>query len=459
MARRKIAFVLILFGMMALILLPWTNTPPNQSAVAPVPAVPEDEPSVPEALPTELEEPASLTVAVAMDEDSFKQLAEQNLSFRQRHRDITVTLTRVEPDEAYAYFRRASELEEAADVMLLNSEWVNEFAAEGFLQTAENAYAGKALAEQFEAISAPVKWNDYWWGVPLDIDPYVLVWNEALLNEWLGESVTLPLTAEQWQTAYDRSAATLGASGAAEAAGDEGAARSSGPISWLTIDPTDPYALLAWLENRTGARTDELWNSRDVWDDAKPFGEALSFLGARLNGVQFATSAEGMRDRLANGETLVAAMPYSEAARMTSEASRGTARGLLLDASSWKHPYVWTRGTSYVISAGTNAEEAAVTWIAEMTDASVQLDNARALGRLPVYRSLYESDARLKNVLAVKPGSQMFPYVTPTAYEPSLSDRMRRLQDMWQTFASGQMSLDDWRTDWKETLADLQQDD
>lgn len=459
MARRKIAFVWILFGMMALILLPWTNTPPNEPSVAPSPTVPEDEPAASQPAPTELEDPASLTVAVAMDEASFKQLAEQNLSFRQRHRDITVTLTRVEPDEAYEYFRRASEIDEASDVMLLQSEWVNEFAASGFLLPEDAAPVSKALAEQFDAFTAPVKWNGYTWGVPLDVDPYVLVWNEDLLNEWLGESVTLPLTAEQWQTAFDRSAATYGANAAAGAGDDDGAARSSGPISWLTIDPTDPYALLAWLENRTGARTDELWNNPDAWSEAKPFGEALSFLGARMNGVQLASSPDVAGDKLANGETLVAAMPYSEAARLTSETNRGTARGLLLDASSWKHPYVWTRGTSYVISAGTEAEEAAVTWISAMTDASVQLRNARALGRLPVYRSVYEADARLKSLLAAKPGSQTFPNVAPTAYDPSLPDRMRRLQDMWQTFASGQMTPDDWRTDWKMTLADLERDD
>ncbi len=445
-ARRKIAFVLILFGMMALILSPWTDSPARPGTDAAVTAMLEPDPAVPEIEPVVFEAPASLTIAVAMDEPSFRQLADQNLSFRQRHRDIKVTLTRVEPDESYSYFRRASELEEAPDIMLMKSEWVNEFAASGYLLPAEEAYAGKALAEQFDALSAPVKWNGYLWGVPLDIDPYVLVWNERLLSEWLGESVVFPLTAEQWTAVAARSAETFSGDRA------DGELPAS-PVSWLTIDPADPYALLAWLETWTGERTDALWK-RDAWDESKPFGGALAFLEARRAGIRFAATAETIREKLESGETLAAAMPYSAAMQATGADDSG----MLLDASSWKLPYVWPRGTSYVISADTAAEDAAATWIAEMTDASVQLSNVRTLGKLPVYRSLYESDVRLKSLLPATSG-KAFPNVAPTGYDPSLPARLQRLGDLWQSFAAGQTAQGDWKSAWNASLSDLQHDD
>ncbi|MFC5532163.1 extracellular solute-binding protein [Cohnella yongneupensis] len=461
-ARRKIALVLILLGMMVLILSPWSDAPRHQAS-PPAVAIPQGEPITAAIQQVDLQEPASLSVVVAMDEASFKLLAEQNIAFRHKHSDITVTLTRIDPEDAHRYFERASSLEEAADVMLLKSEWVNEFAASGYLLPADAAFVGKALTEQFDALSSLVKWNgSLMWGVPLNIDPYVLVWNETLLREWLGDGVTLPLTPEQWGTVAARSTGSSSATGAAVDApitDSDASQKTAGPISWLTIDPYDPYALLSWLENVSGQRTDAIWNDAGENWTTTPLGTALSLFDTNKAGVQFATTPDSAENQLLQGQTLVAELPYSEAARLLVEAeSNSPAMKLKLDHSSWKLSYVWPRGTSYVISADTSVEEAAITWITEMTDAPIQIANEQKLGLLPVYRSIYDNDARLKNLLPARSG-QTFPNQASLAVDPKLPVRMKQLENLWKSYASGQFSLDEWKLAWTESLADLQRHD
>lgn len=454
-ARRKIAFVIILFGMMALVLSPWSDSPRREAA--PAVTVPEQQAEPSTELPVALKEPASLSVAVAMDEAAFKELASQNIRFRSRHPDITVTLTRVGPEEAYRYFARASAMDESADIMLLKNEWVNEFAASGYLLPADNAFTGKTLAEQFDAISSAVKWNDHMWGVPLDIDPYVLVWNTTLLREWLGEGVTLPLEIEQWSEAAARSEAGDAAptEGDSQELVDPQLGEESGPVAWLSLDPREPHALLAWLENVTGERTDELWNGAgESWDETA-LGAALRLLDSHRPGVQF-SQREETEAKLLSGETLVAALPYSSAARLLERSEAEAA--LELDHSSWKLPYVWTRGTSYVISANTVAKEAAFTWITEMTTADVQSNNEQVLRRLPVYRSLYDGNTVLSNLLPSRTG-QSFPNQASAAAGPRLPARLQQLSSLWESYAMEQRTLEEWKLGWNESLAKLQDDD
>lgn len=457
-ARRKIALIIILVGMMVLILSPWKE-PSRIQTVAPAIAIPQEEP-VATSEPVELATPARLSVAVAMEEDAFKVLAEQNLEFRARHRDITVTLTRVDPDNAYRYFMRASEMEEAADVMLLSSDWVSEFAASGYLLPVEAAFIGKAEAEQFDALIAPVKWNDYKWGVPLDFDPYVLVWNETLLEQWLGSGVSLPLTVEQWGTVASRSAETFGSPViSAEQPDTDDNQPASGPTSWLTIDPNDPYALLSWLESAAGTRTDTLWTDGGESWSATPLGNALELFDAYRTGVRYASAAATVQDQLFDGETLVAAVPYSVAMSLMEGDISYPSVKLKLDHASWKLPFVWPRGTSYVMSSRTAVEEAAMTWISEMTDASIQSANEDRLHRLPVYRSIYDNDAgRLSNLLPSR-GGQSFPNQSSSLDGPEHTGRMLQLKLLWQQFASGQLSIDDWKRSWSGSLTDFKRDD
>jgi ABC-type glycerol-3-phosphate transport system substrate-binding protein len=419
---RKSALVFLLLCIMVVILSPWVDAPSPSTSVDPVP----DVEGFTTAEPVFAEEISQLTVKVALKEPEFNALVIQNDQFKLKHPDITVELSRIDPEQAYSDYKQASQLEESADVILLSNEWVKEFAASGDLLPADAAFVGKALTEQFDALVAPLKWNGYLWGVPRDMDPYVLVWNSVMLRQWLGEGVTLPLTIEQWTALAAKSAELQGAA------------------SWLTIDRKDPLALLAWLENAGNGRSDGLWTEGSKPWEGTAFEQALSLLDQQRVGVHWIASPEEAGALLKNGTTLAAIVPYSLAAQWVAEPPLGTDVKLELDHQSWKLPYIWPRGSSFAISSNTQNEEAAYKWIAEMTDSPIQLQNMEEGYRLPVYRSLYDNDRRLSNLLPGRNG-QTFPNQAPLAMGPDMTSRLRQLGILWGKFSTGDIHLDEWK--------------
>ncbi|BBI34695.1 extracellular solute-binding protein [Cohnella abietis] len=431
MARRKSALVFVLLCITALVISPWADAPSPKytpSPESPVAPVTKGEPFASEE-PAVAEEISHITVGVALGEQEFNALADQNKQFLLNNKDMTVDLLRIDPEQSYSIYRKSSQMEESADVMLLSNEWVKEFAVSGYLLPADSAFVGKALAEQFDALLAPLKWNDYLWGVPHDMDPFVIAWNTDVLHKWLGEDVTLPLTLEQWVTLSARSA------------------EQEGAISWLTIDPNDPLALLAWLENATGERSDEWWSDESSPLDNIAVKQALSLIEQQRAGVSFTSNAGEAARLLNDGTTLAAIVPYSLAATWEAEPWLVNEAKIEIDHQAWKLPFVWPRGNSFVISANTKEEEAAYKWIAEMTSDQIQLHNMEKQRKLPVYRSIYDSDSKLSNLLPGRAGKS-FPNQSPLYMGPDMADQLNVLGNLWRRLAKGNLTLENWKEEW-----------
>lgn len=428
--RRKSALVLILLGLMMFILAPWVNVPSRTSVPAPVAkgeSVATPAPDAPEAV-------SHLRVEAALQDSEFQLLVRQNNDFLNRNTNIVVELIQVSPDEAYRRFTDSSRLEEAADVMLMSNEWVKEFAVSGYLLPADTALAGAAQTEQFDAVADPLKWNGYIWGVPRDFDPYVIVWNSSLVRSWLGEDVIFPLTFEHW--------ALLAAKSAEE----------QSTAAWLTLNPDDPLALLAWLDNSAGQRSDGLIAAGyGQWKDGI-FDTALGLLDQYRAGVSIEADPNSIIQSVAEGRTAAAVLPHAAAVRLSEESPVDAA--LEIDRSSWKLPFVWPRGRSYVISSHTAVEEAAHSWIAAMTDGSIQIENREQQGLLPVYRSIYGNDAELFTLF--RSGAQrMFPEQPPQLTGPELPARLAHMAEGWAAFAQGRLTLEDWKKQWLPSSTDF----
>lgn len=430
MVVRKSALVLILLSVMLFILSPWTEVPFRTSVPPPVP----QEDSVATLKPVIAQAPSYLTVEAALGDAEFSILAEQNKLFMTRNRNVIVNLIQIQPDDAYRKFKQSLELGEAADVMLVSNEWVKPFAVSGYLLPADAAFVGAALAEQFAAVAAPSKWNGYLWGVPRDFDPYVMVWNTTLLRTFLGDNAVLPLSTEQWELLAAQSA------------------DMKPEISWLTLSPEDPLALLAWLDNAAGQRSDILIDSvYEQWRDGA-FDKALGILDRHKAGVTMDSDSMQAGRSVTEGRTVAAVIPISTATRLRNETPPGGS--IQVDRSSWNLPFVWPRGRSYVISSHTEVEEAAYAWIAEMTDAPAQIEYYRQLGLLPVYRSVYDGDLQLTNLLPSRIG-QRFPNEPPQSMEPELISRLAHLGEHWHGFALGRLALDDWKRQWLMNSTDF----
>ncbi|KIL34632.1 hypothetical protein SD71_18540 [Cohnella kolymensis] len=420
MAFRKSALALILLGVMLFILSPWTEAPSRTSLPSPI--MQKDDVETLE--PVMARVPSLLTVEAALSDAEFGILEEQNKLYMTRHRNVMVNLIQIRPEDAYEHFKTSLEMGDAADVMLVRNEWVKPFAVAGHLLPADAAFVGSAQAEQFAAVAAPAKWNGYFWGVPKDIDPYVTLWNSALLRTLLGENIAFPLSAEQWQQLAAKSEAM------------------PSPVSWLSLNPEDPMALLSWLDNASGERTDTLIDSvYDQWRGGA-LDSAFGILDQHRAGVTMDADAMQAGRSVIEGRTAAAVIPFSAAVRLSYETPRGST--IQVDRSSWNLPFVWPRGRSFVISAQTESEEAAYTWMAEMTDGPAQLEYYKQWGLLPVYRSVFEQDLQLSDLIPSRIPMR-FPNEPPGSSEPELYSRLTHLGELWRAFAEGRLSLEDWQ--------------
>jgi len=438
--RRKTLLVVIVLGLMALLLSPWTSAP----VAVPEPAASPNEPSGPApvaTLPAE-EEPAELKAAVVSDEPGFELLREQAESLRSRHPDINVEWIRIDPDWADLRSELRGYAREA-DVLLVPNERVRELAVGGSLLPVDAAFVGEALSEQFNALVSQVKWNGYVWGVPRDFDPYVIVWNKNVLDAIrTADSAALspPLGLPQWQSLPRLLA-------------DKGLI-----ASWLAIDGSDPLAFLAWLGAVTGGRQDALFDRTEESWNGQGFDQAMELLAGERVGLSLKKPDGSFWPAFAAGKYAAAVVRESAAAKGLSELPASASAVLSVDRSFWDSAFVWPSGMSFVVSSGTEHEEAARSWIAEMTEAANQLQNYEETGRLPVYRSLYDRLTGHPPDLA-SAGVRSFPNQPPLASEPGLSGQLERLGGLWKDWMEGRLSLEEWKRRWRSSLADAQAND
>ncbi|MDU2241150.1 MAG: extracellular solute-binding protein, partial [Paenibacillus sp.] len=143
-----------------------------------------------------LQETGHIQVAVQMNESDFRRLEDMNRQFTVSH-SVEVDLVNVPAEESYASFQRQlMKLGESPDILLLDNIWIRRFAADGYLLPTEGYYSGSLSGEVLSASLIPNEWNGYVWGVPLDVDPYVLIYDAAKLKQ-LGMERP-PASADDW---------------------------------------------------------------------------------------------------------------------------------------------------------------------------------------------------------------------------------------------------------------------
>lgn len=318
-----------------------------------------------------LQEPGHIRVAVQMDESDFLQLEQMNREFMDNHR-IEVDLVNVPPEETFASFqRRLLKLGESPDVLLLDNVWIRRFAADGYLLPTEVYYSGSLSGEVLSVSLVPNEWNGYVWGVPLDIDPYVYVYDASRLKQ-LGLKHP-PASAEEWNallTAYKKQPLT--------------------PYL-LGLDYGDPYAALTLLwqlggGGQTGgaaspfALTGEMQTALQQLEQIRP---------SLLHPQSSEKTAAEMWDKFYSGELALILTTASEAKKHQNP--RAT---IWFPEMKPSHPTAWISGRSYAVSSQTENAEAAGQWIAAMTSSLNQPQWYAATGFLPVLKTIYYEAAK-----------------------------------------------------------------
>ncbi|GGG10386.1 ABC transporter substrate-binding protein [Paenibacillus abyssi] len=311
-----------------------------------------------------------LRVTVSMEPSEFFSLQQASRIFSESHSNVYITLDNVPTIESYEHFKNDARLGEAADVMLVDNNWVSEFAALGFLKPTDALLTGETLIDQMSGLLQPLKWNGYVWGVPKDADPLVLVWSSRLLKE-----AGFDHPPEDW-AAFLEVTSTIAALEGPE----------YGETKWISFDASDVRQWMIWMSALNGRPS----------DPKAP--EALA--GERLERLRFVNDAAGrigdwnllddeneLVSALEAGRLLSAVVPWSIASGMT-----GSSDSLLvLGEHTQKNP-LWTNGRSFVISSRTGVEEEARAWIESVTNVHNQGLFYEDYGKLPARKSLYNGN-------------------------------------------------------------------
>jgi ABC-type glycerol-3-phosphate transport system substrate-binding protein len=320
----------------------------------------------------------TLRLATNLPPSEFALLEQIVEQFRTSRPSIDVRLENLPERDAYARLKRAAQLGEAPDIMLLDNDRVSEFAALGYLQPVDSLLTTDLQAQQMEQAFARVKWNGYLWGVPKDIDLYVIAYNAARLGEW---GAAPPASSEDLialqRTLHNPDEGKFG----------------------IYFDPGDPYAFAAVVRSLGGGRTMSKAYPLKL-SDANVLKAAESFLYAPTDSARaeqgqlaqsFPQAGTSWRpwDLLAQGKLAGYVTSFSDWRQHTSRTLTMAALPLPKGENVWDG--TWLSGTSFVISARTAYGREAFDLIRELVSPDAALKLWKEAGVLPAQRSVYAS--------------------------------------------------------------------
>jgi maltose-binding protein MalE len=311
-----------------------------------------------------------MRAAVSMQPAEFGRLQKYTAQYMKAHDGITVELQNLPPAESYTQMKKYGQLGNGPDVLLLNNAWVNEFAALGFLRPLDENFTVDQQALRVPAMLKQVKWNGYLWGVPKDIDPYILVWNKKTAAEAKFEHA--PETAEEmlaWNKAF--------------------AKPEEGKFG-IYFDIKDPMAFVALLSS-LGPGGAEGMHPLQKLNDPAVLKNLQAFLAPQdpaWNGKTFA------KNNPAAGAAFSPWDPFEKgklAAILTtvSEFRRHRGADSVMSAIPLTVPGSWLKGRSYSVSSHSKHPIEALNWMKEMTSQDVMAMNWTESGYLPALSLLY----------------------------------------------------------------------
>jgi len=128
-----------------------------------------------------------LTMNVHMGEEEFQILNALTQTFEKKNPTIQIKLTNLIPAENQTYYealKLRAQLARMSDLTLMDSNWIEEFAALGYLNDVDDHFIKVPVENYVGSLLSPLKWNGFYWGVPLDFDPYVLTYRDEVVKQF-----------------------------------------------------------------------------------------------------------------------------------------------------------------------------------------------------------------------------------------------------------------------------------
>jgi ABC-type glycerol-3-phosphate transport system substrate-binding protein len=303
------------------------------------------------------DDPQHIIVSVSIGDNEFDDTLEASSRFMEVNPNITIELHNINPDLAYDSLKSDAQLGTGPDIALMDNSWVKEFAVLGYLKPLDSLIATMP-GEWLSGLLEPLNWNNYWWGMPKDADPQVVVWSRSLLDQLSGGTVPA-----EWSSFVDLAAAA-------------GAAKPDVPLA--RFDPTDARELLIWLDSFPSKERTELLQPFE-----SELKERLTFL-AKGQGTTFNVSRSSGKDnaeKLAAGELLSGVMHWSQLQALTLEQRSKLAVG---------YPNGWFGGRSFVVFSHSRVkDEALALWLHQVAGGDEQQASYDRFRLLPSLKTLY----------------------------------------------------------------------
>ncbi|AIQ43019.1 extracellular solute-binding protein [Paenibacillus sp. FSL R7-0312] len=303
----------------------------------------------------ELGDEQSLTIRVSLSslEFSVLQRISQNYSLSS---GVSVQLTNVDAEEdGAAQVREELTVGDSPDIVMLDGHSIFDLASRGYLLPVD-IYQSVPGSTPLTMLIQQMQWNGYDWGVPLDIDPYVLVYSPQRLAEW-GLSGA-PSSLEEWNGLLGR------------LNGEE-----TKEHYLLAMDTRNPYGYAAVLHSM-GGRLLSMSEAQAAWTEA---ARGYFFLTSRFN--------QNIWDMLQDGKLAVAVVPLSEWKKYGNSTLAVQAP---LEQTGY-NIYEAIHSRFFALPAQSGSPEAAVKWLAYVTSSSAQLEWLENTDHLPALDELYRS--------------------------------------------------------------------
>ncbi|MFI2857467.1 hypothetical protein ACH6EH_09985 [Paenibacillus sp. JSM ZJ436] len=266
-------------------------------------------------------DPGPITVGVSMGEKELAQLNQWNEQFMELN-SIEVNIENMEDWDEGSMTERLR-LGEGPDILLLDSHYIKPLAIKGLLFPLEAVPSGIPESALPAGLLPLLQWNGYQWGIPLDADPYVMVY-EA------GKEPPEP-------AAYREQRSPL-----------------------FSIDPADPYAFAAAVF-AAGGNPEHPGEEETAKLDIPSFSKLL-----------LQESTEEYQKRIAEGSAELAPLRIAAASDVNQDWPEGYEVMLLAPDNSGFAPVIQSR--SFALTGGRETSSTALTWVGAMTQAAARSD-------------------------------------------------------------------------------------
>lgn len=302
----------------------------------------------------------SLRIRVSLTSEEFHEL-ETVSNLYTLSSGVKVVLNNVESESVDEVLLGDLTIGDSPDIIMADGHSILDWATRGYLLPVD-VYQSIPGNTPLTHLIPLMQWNGYNWGVPLDIDPYVLVYSPQRLKE-LGFS-TVPRNLEEWNLILQKLHEEKGQ-------------------YLVAMDTRNAYGLSAVMESMGESIRSVSQEVLEWTQNARSY----FYLTSRYN--------EDVWDMIQRGTLIMAALPLSEWQKH-GNSSLAAESPFTVDSGKGLESFY---SRSFALPAQSQSPKEAVNWLAYVTSESSQLDWLENTGRLPALDSLYRVGLPIHNEL------------------------------------------------------------